>query len=303
MIRQIGLLAFVAIVLGALPVAATAPGTSPRPLARASDTEPPVADPLPALRPLARPESARAPEPVVARMTLVALPTVSPIRPRLRPMSEQAQSAAARLKSVAFLGPDVSARPFARPDSVVQDALFGRRKKRKGSVCGDLDIQGEKIGGVAGKLNGCGVKDAVRVRSVSGVLLSRPATMDCKTARALNTWVKKGVKPAFRRRGPVVEMRVAAHYTCRTRNNQRGARISEHGKGKAIDISAFTMNDGEVITVLKGWGQGSVGRILRKVWKSACGPFGTVLGPRADRYHRDHFHMDTASYRSGPYCK
>ena len=233
-------------------------------------------------------------------MALAALP---PLRPLVRPISEQMQGSAARPETVAFLGPDVSARPFPRPDSVVQEALFGRRKKRKGSVCGNLDIQGEKVGKVPGKLNGCGLSDAVSVRSVSGVVLSRPATMDCNTARALNDWVALGVKPAFRRRGPVVEMRVAAHYACRTRNNQPGGRISEHGRGKAIDISAFTMNDGEVITVASGWGQGAAGRLLRKSWKAACGPFGTVLGPQADRYHRDHFHMDTASYRSGPYCK
>jgi len=30
---------------------------------------------------------------------------------------------------------------------------------------------------------------------------------------------------------------------------------------------------------------------------------GTVLGPEANRFHRDHFHFDTAEYRSGPYCR
>lgn len=287
--------AFVALSLGAVPVAVSGPETSPRPVAR--DTAPQtLLGKITPLRPQARPLT----EPVVARMALVQLP---PLRPQLRPLSEQAQSTAIRPQTTSFLGPDVSARPYPRPDSVVQQALFGKRKKRKGSVCGVLDIQGKKVGRVPGRINGCGVKDAVSVRSVSGVMLSRPATMDCTTAKALNQWVSKGVKPAFRRRGPVVELRVAAHYACRTRNNQRGARISEHGRGKAIDISAFIMRDGEVITVAGGWGKGAVGRILRKVWKSACGPFGTVLGPQADRYHRDHFHMDTASYRRGPYCK
>ena len=108
--------------------------------------------------------------------------------------------------------------------------MFGRRKKRRGSVCGDIEIQGKKIGGVPGKLNGCGVKDAVQVTSISDVMLSRPATMDCTTAKSLNRWVKKGVIPAFRGRGGVVELKVAAHYACRTRNNRRGARISEHGR-------------------------------------------------------------------------
>jgi hypothetical protein len=233
-----------------------------------------------------------------------AAPTdLSSVRPIARPLSEQEKSDAIRPESLAFLSPEMSIRPISRPDSIVQEVLFGRRKKRKGSVCGNLEIQGEEIGDVPGKLNGCGVSDAVRVRSISGVMLSRPATMNCTTARALNTWVEKGVKPAFRRRGPVVELRVAAGYACRTRNSQPGGRISEHGKGRAIDISAFTMNDGEVITVAESWGKGKAGKSLRKVWESACGPFGTVLGPQADRHHRDHFHVDTASYRSGSYCR
>ena len=284
MIRRLMTSTLVTLAFGAMPAIAMASETSLRPQ----------------VRPLAPPDAPADSHAVVARLALVALP---PLRPVLRPVSEQAQETSERSETLAYLGPDVSMRPFPRPDSVVQEALFGRRKKRKGSVCGDLDIQGEKVGRVPGKINGCGVKDAVSVRSVSGVMLSRPATMDCDTARALNSWVKTGVKPAFRRSGPVVELKVAAHYACRTRNNQRGARISEHGKGKAIDISAFKMNDGKVITVLGGWGQGAAGRSLREIWKSACGPFGTVLGPRADRFHRDHFHVDTASYRSGPYCK
>jgi hypothetical protein len=42
---------------------------------------------------------------------------------------------------------------------------------------------------------------------------------------------------------------------------------------------------------------------MRRMHRGACGPFGTVLGPEADRYHQDHFHFDTARYRSGSYCR
>jgi hypothetical protein len=228
-----------------------------------------------------------------------AAPLLPLIRPQPRPQSDPETTPAIADTG----GPATSLRPWLRPDSVTEKALFKRRKLRKGSVCGVIDIQGEKIGNVPGKIKGCGVKDAVKITSISGVKLSRGAIMDCPTAQALNQWVVKGVKPTFRRRGPVVSMRVAAHYACRTRNNQPGARISEHGRGRAIDISAFTMMDGEEITVLKGWGQGTTYRLLSKVHQRACGPFGTVLGPKSDRFHRDHFHLDTARYRSGPYCR
>ncbi|MEM9125824.1 MAG: extensin family protein, partial [Pseudomonadota bacterium] len=169
--------------------------------------------------------------------------------------------------------------------------------------CGDIAIQGKTVGRVSSKTQACGIKDAVQITSVSGVTLSRPATMDCGTALALNQWVDKSVKPTFKRRGPVVQLQVAAHYVCRTRNNRKGAKISEHGKGRAIDISGFVMADGEVVTVLDGWRKNPSRKQLMKVWRGACGPFGTVLGPNSDRYHRNHFHLDTARYRSGSYCR
>lgn len=229
--------------------------------------------------------------------------TTSRIRPVLRPASPQVTAAAARPTELPLLGPDSSIRPYLRPKELEQQILFKKRKLRKSSVCGDIDIQGKAVGRVNGKIKACGIKDAVQITSVSGVKLSRPATMDCGTAKALNKWVDKTVKPTFKRRGPVVELRVAAHYACRTRNNQKGARISEHGKGRAIDISGFRMADGELVTVLDGWRKNPSQKQLIKVWRGACGPFGTVLGPNSDRYHRDHFHLDTARYRSGSYCR
>lgn len=255
---------------------------------------------------LSLPAAARAPDQSlrpVARGTASAGAERPASRPHLRPPSAQVASAAVRPATLPFLSPETSLPPHLRPEGLEQKAFLKRLKRRKGSVCGDIDIQGDRVGRVTGKLRGCGATDTVRVREVAGVRLSQGAIMTCDTARALKTWVERGIKPAFRRRGPVVELRVAAHYVCRTRNHKAGAKISEHGRAQAIDISAFTMRDGEVITVLKGWGQGTTLKPLRQVWKSACGPFGTVLGPNADSYHRDHFHVDIARYRSGPYCR
>lgn len=230
-------------------------------------------------------------------------PALPRMRPQQRPPAPQVTQVAARSADLPRLGPDVSLRPFRRPGRVEQNALFKRRKLRKGSVCGNIDIQGTKVGAVQGRVRGCGIEDAVRITSVSGVVLSTPAVMNCQTAVALNRWVDNGLQRAFRARGKVVEMKVAAHYACRTRNNQKGARISEHGRGNAIDLSAFTLRDGSVITVADGWNDKTNGRLLRWAWKEACGPFGTVLGPNADRFHRDHFHFDTARHRGGPYCR
>ncbi|WP_415921537.1 extensin family protein [Tateyamaria sp. SN6-1] len=196
-----------------------------------------------------------------------------------------------------------SLRPALRPGSIVQKALARREARRKGQVCGDPDLQGDEVGYVPGRIGGCGIEQAVRLRSVSGVRLSQSALMDCNTARALKQWTETGAKPALRNTGGgLAGYRVAAHYACRTRNNQPGARISEHGRGRAIDISGFALQDGTQLTVLNDWNSRHA-RALRSMHKAACGPFGTVLGPGSDRFHRDHFHFDTARYRSGPYCR
>lgn len=198
----------------------------------------------------------------------------------------------------------LSLRPTLRPRALEERAMARKRKRMKGAVCGDPDLQGTPVGAVPGRIRGCGVQDAVRLRSVDGVTLSQEAVMDCGTAKALKSWVSRSAKPELRSLGGgLVRLRVAAHYACRTRNNLPGARISEHGKGRAIDISGFILRDGSEITVLKGWNAGRSKRAMRAMHKGACGPFGTVLGPNSDRFHRDHFHFDTARYRSGPFCR
>lgn len=276
----LGTFAFFCVILMSLPASAASPETS--------------------LIPVPRPvESAS----VIPASATVLPAAITKMRPQLRPASPQEVAVAARSVDLPTLGPDISLKPFLRPKSLEQEVLFKKRKLRKSSVCGDIAIQGKPVGKVSSKVKACGIKDAVQITSVSGVVLSRPSTMDCGTAIALNKWVEKSVKPTFKRRGPVVELQVAAHYACRTRNNRKGARISEHGKGRAIDISAFKMADGEVVTVLSGWRKNPSQTQLKKVWRGACGPFGTVLGPNSDRYHRDHFHLDTARHRSGPYCR
>lgn len=171
------------------------------------------------------------------------------------------------------------------------------------NVCGDPMIVGEAIGAVEGS-GACGIENAVRVTAVSGVALSTAAVIDCPTATALKNWVETGVQPAVGDAGGGVQsLRVVAHYVCRTRNHRPGARLSEHSFGRAIDIAGIGLNDGSEITLLTDWNGSPHAARLRQMWRAACGPFGTVLGPESDVHHRDHFHFDTASYRSGSYCR
>ncbi|NJS40402.1 MAG: extensin family protein, partial [Rhodobacteraceae bacterium] len=177
-----------------------------------------------------------------------------------------------------------------------------RRKKAReaasmeGAVCGVPAIKGEVIAPIQSKVGGCGVEDPVRVTSISGVRLSQAATVDCSIATALNTWVSDVAQPAFD--GKLAELQIAAHYICRSRNNVKGAKISEHGKGRAIDISGFILTDGRLLTVSDNYN-----RTLRRIYKAACGIFKTTLGPGSDGYHEDHFHFDTSARSGGAYCR
>ena len=163
------------------------------------------------------------------------------------------------------------------------------------------DMVARKIGNISGP-GACGARNALAVSEVAGVRLSQTATITPRAANALNRYVANVARPAIGKKGGgLVALQVAAHYACRTRNNRPGARLSEHALGNAIDIAAFILADGTRITVL-GW-RGADAEMLRRLHAGACGPFGTVLGPEADRHHQDHFHFDVAAHRGGPYCR
>lgn len=196
-----------------------------------------------------------------------------------------------------------SLRPQVRPAAFVQRAEEQRQIIQRGQLCGDPAIQGEVVGRVPGA-GSCGIENAVRVRSVAGIPLTSRAVMDCATATALKSWVTNGARPAIGDFGGGLEsIRVIGTYSCRTRNGSGSNKLSEHAHGRAIDIAGFGLRNGSELTVLTDWNRQGPGAILRQMWRSACGPFGTVLGPNANAAHRDHFHFDTARYRSGSYCR
>ena len=155
--------------------------------------------------------------------------------------------------------------------------------------------------------NGCEIPNAWRVQSLGSVSFSQSAIINCGMAEPMKDWLDDMVQPAAQRTfgESVVSVDVAASYACRPRNNQWGGKMSEHGFGNAIDISAFTLESGRKVTVLAGWrGASDERHFLRIVHTDACQEFETVLGPEADSAHRDHFHLDLQTRRSGgAYCR
>jgi hypothetical protein len=116
---------------------------------------------------------------------------------------------------------------------------------------------------------------------------------------AVERWVRFVVLPAARQHlgRDVVELKVAASYSCRPMNGLAGGRLSEHGHANAVDVSAFLLSDGSAVTVRSGWrGDRREQAFLQAVHNGACSEFTTVLGPDHDSYHHDHFHLDLARH-------
>lgn len=206
----------------------------------------------------------------------------------------------------------VSPRPARRPDGLEARVRAAATRTtparvtqpgRRGQLCGSPGLVGERIDPIVGRISGCGIAEPIRLREVDGVALTTPATINCTTAQALQTWLGQAQGIVGRTGGGIENLRVVASYSCRTRNNQAGARLSEHSTGNGIDIAGIGLVNGQELTVLGGWRDRTAGPILQRLHQAACGPFGTVLGPNSDRHHQDHFHFDVADYRSGPYCR
>ncbi|MCL4676433.1 MAG: extensin family protein, partial [Pararhodobacter sp.] len=209
--------------------------------------------------------------------------------PRVRPPAAAARIAAAlaAARPVAPGGAPATAGPVER------------------GLCGVRALEGRRLPRITSSTRGCGVAEPVSVTAVHGIPLSRAARVDCQLARAFADWVDDAMLPAVGRRGGgVAQIQVIGDYSCRTRNSQRGTRISEHGRGMAIDIAGYRLVNGDVVRVETHWRRRPHRSDLREMFEEACGIFRTTLSPESDRFHQDHLHFDLARHRGGgTYCR
>ena len=169
----------------------------------------------------------------------------------------------------------------------------------------------ESIRGIDG--NGtCGIDRPLKVRALANgqVEVGPDATLGCPMTAAVERWLATAVQPAALARfgSPVVEIKQMSSYACRSRNNVRGAELSEHAFGNALDVGGFVLANGREITVLRGWrGEADERAFLREVHYYACQQFNTVLGPgTSDGQHENHFHLDLARHNAAGtsrYCR
>jgi hypothetical protein len=76
-----------------------------------------------------------------------------------------------------------------------------------------------------------------------------------------------------------------------------GKHMSEHSRGLAIDVAGFLLSNGEFVSVEHDWhGGGRRAEFLHEFARAACGKFGVVLTPDANRAHFNHIHIDASRY-------
>jgi hypothetical protein len=146
----------------------------------------------------------------------------------------------------------------------------------------------------------CGGSDmvslaAVRLPDGGAVAVSPPAELRCEMATQIANWVRNEAAPAF---APARLTGIVNYdsYDCRGRNRVAGAKVSEHGKGNALDIRAFLLAGNKAVSPVDT----KASRELRESLKaSACRSFTTVLGPGSDGYHEQHIHLDIAARHNG----
>lgn len=146
----------------------------------------------------------------------------------------------------------------------------------------------------------CVVSNTSRMLSALA-LPDRKLPLTCPMIAGYHLWVRESVLPLARKYfgQDVKTVETFGSYACRNRNGQTNAPVSEHASANALDVAGFLLADGRRIRVHRDWngGDSTVRAFLRETHRSACRYFSIVLGPEADAYHKDHFHLDMGHWR------
>jgi hypothetical protein len=148
----------------------------------------------------------------------------------------------------------------------------------------------------------CHVDHPLKVTSIgSGIAVTADAIMTCDAAEALALWAKDVLLPTAKEHLAALpsEIAQASTYVCRSRNNQVGAKLSEHAHANAVDVAAVGFSGREPIAIGAGTTDEAAKKFERAIRAGACDYFTTVLGPGSDAAHANHLHFDLAERRGG----
>ena len=148
----------------------------------------------------------------------------------------------------------------------------------------------------------CGGRDLIRLNAVllpnrKRVEVRPTAVLRCAMAESFAAWLRDEASDYVTALGDALRsVDTYGSYECRGRNWVVDAKVSEHGKGNAIDLRALVLADGRHITLTDETFSKPFRENLRD---SACHRFTTVLGPGADSHHNDHIHLDSLERNDG----
>lgn len=148
----------------------------------------------------------------------------------------------------------------------------------------------------------CGGSDMVRLDAVlltdgARVDINPAPTLRCPFAESFAAWIRDEAAPRAAKAGAALRrVDTFDDFDCRGRNRVNGAKLSEHGKGNAVDVRHLTLADHRVIGLTDMAAPKNLREELRD---SACHRFTTVLGPGSDGHHEAHIHLDTLERRRG----
>ncbi len=193
--------------------------------------------------------------------------------------------------------------PLARPD--VEPPQPGLMPASERACRVALQRIGVKFQDVRPIYNGptCGIPYPIKVYGFASNISMQPAiTLNCQVTLAFAQWVKNELNPSARYRywSGVKTIIPLGGYSCRRMNSSARNPWSEHARGNAIDVGKFILNNGKRIDVRKpGFFSFREKGLLNAVRSDSCKYFHTVLGPGSDPHHKDHFHFDLRSRKSG----
>jgi hypothetical protein len=174
------------------------------------------------------------------------------------------------------------------------------------NVClAERRVQASAYVQIARELDGpgiCGLTRPFKVTALQdgAVAFNATATLDCSMVAELDQWVADVVQPAAQARfgQSVAQINSMGSYSCRGMNNQRGAPLSEHSFGNALDIGGFVLADGREISIVRDWTRGDFAAraFLMDVHGGSCQHFSTVLAPGSNPFHYNHIHVDLAMH-------
>ncbi len=195
--------------------------------------------------------------------------------------------------------------PWGIPDLREEPGWFARLQLNTVSVDGNACVQMLARAGLHHTrladqhfAPGCGYTTVVSAQPA--IPFSPTLTATCGLTAAL-AWYERVVDDIASRtlHAHIVRVDHIGTYVCRNVNRDPDGMRSEHATANAIDVTAFDLSNGKVVSIARDWSKPTIeGQFLHEAHDAACDLFNVVLGPDYNKAHATHFHLDLGSFRT-----